>query len=70
MLYTNLYIKRTGKHKWKWSSLFSMLIGLIDASRELSTNGSPKIEISHATKFQNGKISNDWCDFKIHFHRE
>lgn len=44
---------RTGKHKWKWSSLFSMLIGLIDASRELSTNGSPKIEISHATKFQN-----------------
>ena len=67
---TNLNIQRTRKHKRKWSSLFSIILGLINGSSGLSTNGSPKIEISHATKFQNGKTSIVGCDLKIHFHRE
>lgn len=44
-----------------------MILGLINGSRGLSTNGSPKIEISHATKFQNGKSSIVECDLKIPF---
>ena len=67
---TNLNIQRTRKHKRKWSSLFSIILGLINGSSGISTNGSPKIEISHATKFQNGKTSIVGCDLKIHFHRE
>ena len=67
------YIQRVKKHKWKWTQLFAILIGLIDRSNGLSTIGSPKIEISHATKFQNGKshkVSIDRREFKIHFDRE
>ena len=68
--HSNVNIQRTRKHKRKWPSLFSMILGLINGSSGLSTNGSPKIEISHATKFQNGKSSIVGCDLKIHFHRE